>query len=161
MIGFSSKEAMDSAFHAPFMSNSDDVSFHASYKEYLKKRPDLDRALSFWTGYIKEKHNQTQGDFNRWPTGKVDIDEQELMLSLFKYPGTKYDHCQGGTGIMLLIKKDTLQSSKLLLSKTSLDWDTVSRFFQKRHVRSSISRQDDRDFLDIIHFTENELHSKR
>ena len=161
MVGFSSKEAMDSAFHAPFMSNSDDVSFHASYKEYLKKRPDLDRALSFWTGYIKEKHNQTQGDFNRWPTGKVDIDEQELMLSLFKYPGTKYDHCQGGTGIMLLIKKDTLQSSKLLLSKTSLDWDTVSRFFQKRHVRSSISRQDDRDFLDIIHFTENELHSKR
>ena len=62
---------------------------------------------------------------------------------------------------MLLIKKDTLQSSKLLLSKISLDWDTVSRFFQKRHVRSSISRQDDRDFLDIIHFTENELHSKR
>ena len=61
---------------------------------------------------------------------------------------------------MLLVRKDTLQSSKLLLSKTSLDWDTVSRFLQKRHVRPSISRQDDRDFLDIIHFTENELHSK-
>ena len=161
IIGFSSKESMDSAFRDVVFTDKDQIANRASYEKFVKTQSDLDRALSFWTGYIKEKHNQTQGNFNRWPTGKADIDERELTLSLFKYPGTQYNHCQGSTGIMLLITKDTLQSSKFLLSKNSLDWETVSHFFQKRYVRSSISRQDDRDFLDIIRFSENELRSKR
>lgn len=150
VFGFSDKENMDLAYQKVFSRNKEEEHIHASYEDYLKQKPDYERSFSFWTGKIQEHSNQTEGDFNRWPTGKEELDNQEIVLALFKYPGTSYNNCQGGAGIMLAITKNEFWNSKFLFSKNSLDWRRISYFFSKRHTRPSMFRQDDKDFLDII-----------
>lgn len=155
MFGFSDKENMDLAYQKIFSKSNKEKSIYLSYENYLKQKPDSERSFSFWTGNIKECSNQTNGDFHRWPIGKEELDNQEIVLTLFKYPKSDYNNCQGGAGIMVTITHTELWSSKFLFSKNPLKWHVVSYFFSKRHSRPSMFRQDDKDFLNIIRASEN------
>ena len=159
ITGFSDKENMDDAARKVFghiavssgrLTAGDEEAIYSTFERYLESKTGSNRKIFLWRGNIKEKSNQNYASFKRWHTGSDYIDEQELMISLFKYPKTFYENCQGSAGMMVGITKDDISASKFLLSKNSLDWRTVSSFFERRSSRAAFTRQDDRDFLDII-----------
>lgn len=130
-------------------------SYYEQFKAYLAEKSDSEKKIIYWSGFIEETSNKLFGDFTRPSTGEPSIDLQELLLFLFKYPGSHYDNCKGCCGMSIKINSDQqyISNSKVFISSALLPWNDIQLFIDQIVDNNFVSRTDDDQFLEeILHY---------